>query len=133
MTQDEIWNTVKIHIEEYYSEYSPTQYERTRKFAESLIKTKVISSQGNLSCRVEIDPNYLKYSYIGNPFEPRIQNFNPATGYDVAMWANSQNHGGIYDDDFGRFWNDAMQDLGLKQGILAIMKDNLKQCGVSVK
>ncbi len=133
MTQDDIWDAVRFHIEVYYEEYTPKQYERTRRFAESLIRTEVIRDKNGLSCTVEIDPDYLRYTYNGEPSQPHIPHYNPATGYDVATWANHQSHGGIYDDDFGRFWNDAMQDLGLKPGILAIMKDNLRKCGVPVK
>lgn len=123
MTQEDIWEAVQFHIDEYYREFIPKYYERTRKFAESLIKTEVVKDKQGLSCTVEIDPDYLHYTYPGGY----------ATGLGVSMEANRGSHGGIYDDDFGHFWDDAMQDLGLKPGILAIMKANLRKCGVPVK
>ena len=124
MTQDEIWETVQEHIDAYYDEYEPKRYLRSFKFmSESLIRTKVVKNGTALSCTMEIDPDYLHYTYPGGY----------ATGLGVVMEANRGSHGGVYDDDFGHFWDDAMQDLGLKPGILAIMKDNLKKCGVPVK
>ena len=124
MTQDEIGETIQSHIDAYYSEYSPKKYIRTEKFKlDSLIKTKVVNEKGKLYCTVEIDPEYLHYTYPGGY----------ATGAGVAMEANRHSHGGVYDDDFGCFWDDAMAELGLKPGILYIMKKNLKKCGVPVK
>lgn len=124
MTQDEILETIQAHIDAYYDEYDPIKYIRTFKFqSESLIKTKVVNSGGKLSCTVEIDPEYLHYTYPGGY----------ATGLGVASFANQHSHGGIYDDDFGCFWDDAMEELGMKPGILYIMKKNLQKCGVPVK
>lgn len=124
MTQDEIWETIQSHIDMYYGEYDPKRYIRTFKFqTESLIKTKIIKDGNTLSCTVEIDPNYLHYTYPGGY----------ATGLGVAKLANQHSHGGVYDDNFGCFWDDAMTDLGHSPGILYIMKKNLNKCGVSVK
>lgn len=124
MTQDEILETIQNHINAYYDEYKPKKYIRTEKFKlDSLIKTKVINDSGKLSCTVEIDPEYLHYTYPGNY----------ATGLGVAKLANQHSHGGVYNDDFGCFWDDAMEELGLAPGILYIMKSNLKKCGIPVK
>lgn len=124
MTQDEIWETIQEHINAYYDEYDPKRYIRTFKFqTESLIKTKIIKNGNTLSCTVEIDPEYLHYTYPGGY----------ATGLGVAKLANHHSHGGVYDDDFGCFWDDAMEELGLIPGISYITKKNLKKCGVPVK
>ncbi len=124
MTQDEIWKVIQDHIDMYYSEYEPQKYTRTFKFqTESLIKTKIKKNGDGLSCTVEIDPDYLYYTYPGGY----------ATGLGVAMEANSHSHGGVYDDDFGQFWDDAIEELGLKPGILYIMKSNLQKCGIPIK
>lgn len=124
MTQDEIWETIQEHIDAYYDEYDPQRYRRTFKFqTESLIKTNIIKDGNKMSCTVEIDPDYLHYTYPGGY----------ATGAGITKLANQHSHGGVYDDDFGCFWDDAMEELGLKPGILYIMKKNLKKCGVPVK
>lgn len=124
MTQDEIWEVIQQHIDAYYNEYDPLRYRRTFKFqTESLIKTQIIKTNSGLLCTVEIDPDYLNYRYPSGYM----------SGLGVAMDANTHYHGGIYDDSFGCFWDDAMGELGLSPGILYIMKNNLKKCGVPVK
>lgn len=123
MTQQEIWETIQNHIDAYYNEYDPKKYVRSYKFqTESLIKTKIVKSSEGISCSVEIDRDYLTYRYQGG-----------ATGLEVVTYANQHSHGGIYDDDFGQFWDDAMVELGLEPGIKYLMKKNLKKCGMPVK
>lgn len=122
MTQQEIFEVIQRHIMDYYSEYTPKMYQRTWLFLDSLIKTEVIKTSNGLSCSVEIDRNYLSHKYDGG-----------ATGLEVATYANQHSHGGIYDDDFGQFWDDALAELGLEPGIKYIMKTNLRKCGVPVK
>lgn len=122
MTQQEIFEVVQQHITDYYHEYSPRMYQRTWEFLNSLIKTEIVKSSNGISCNVEIDKDYLSYRYQGG-----------ATGLDVVTYANQHSHGGVYDDDFGQFWDDAMAELGLEPGIKYLMKSNLKKCGVPVK
>ena len=121
MTQNEIWETINSHIEKYYNEYTPILYERTYTFAKKLIKTEIVKNGNSLSCKVGIDPDYLSFGY------------KETMGADVVNWANNHSHGGIYNSNFGCFWDDAMQELGLEKGILDIMRRNLRECGVSVK
>lgn len=122
MTQQEIFEVIQQHITDYYHEYTPRIYQRTWEFLNSLIKTNIVKTNGTISCTVEIDKEYLSYRYKGG-----------ATGLEVATYANQHSHGGIYDDDFGQFWDDAMAELGLEPGIKYLMKKNLKKCGVPVK
>lgn len=122
MTQQEIFEVVQHHITDYYHEYSPRMYQRTWEFLNSLIKTEIVKSSNGVSCSVEIDKDYLSYRYQGG-----------ATGLNVVTYANQHSHGGVYDDDFGQFWDDAMAELGLEPGIKYLMKSNLKKCGVPVK
>ena len=129
MTQQEIFKVIQQHITEYYKEpvfrngtsAIPMLYDRTYKLLNSLIKTDIVKSGGTISCSVEIDPNYLDYQYMGG-----------ASGLDIMLSANEQFHGWSIEGDM-RVWYDAMAELGLKPGILYIMKNNLKKCGVPVK
>lgn len=122
MTQQEIFEVIQQHIVDYYHEFTPHMYQRTWEFLNSLIKTDIIKTNGTISCTVGIDSNYLTYRYNGG-----------ATGLEVATYANQHSHGGVYDDDFGQFWDDAMAELGLEPGIKYLMKKNLRKCGVPVK
>lgn len=129
MTQQEIFEVIQQYITDYYKEpvfrngtsAIPMLYDRTYKLLNSLIKTDIVKSGGTISCSVEIDPNYLDYQYMGG-----------ASGLDIMLSANEQFHGWSIEGDM-RIWYDAMAELGLKPGILYIMKSNLKKCGVPVK
>lgn len=122
MTQQEIFEVIQRHITGYYKEYAPYTYQRTWKFLNCLIKTETVKSASGISCSVEIDKDYLSYKYDGG-----------VTGLEIAAYANQQSHGGIYDDDFGQFWDDAMEELGLELGIKRMMQSNLKKCGIQIK
>lgn len=146
ITRDEMFKVFQKHIDKFYGEYKPTVYKRTYKFLNSLIKTDITLSGNELSCSVRIDEKYLNYEY------PYTQRFKPsyphhydgrfASGYDVASWANGKfpwddysggKHGYTVDVGSGNgFWNDAIEELGGKQGIINLMKRNLKKCGVPV-
>lgn len=129
MTQQEIFEVIQQHITDYYKEpvfrngtsAIPMLYNRTYKLLNSLIKTDIIKSGGTISCTVEIDPNYLNYQYMGG-----------ASGLDVMLSADQAFHGWSVEGDM-RIWSDSLSELGLKPGILYIMKNNLKKCGVPVK
>jgi len=129
MTQQEIFEVIQQHITDYYKEpvfrngtsAIPMIYDRTYKLLNSLIKTDIVKSGGNISCKVEIDQNYLDYHYMGG-----------ASGLDVMLSANEQFHGWSIEGDM-RIWDDALTELGLEPGILYIMKSNLKKYGVPIK
>ena len=129
MTQQEIFEVIQQHITDYYKEpvfkngtsATPLLYDRTYKLLNSLIKTSIIKSGGTISCSVQIDPNYMNYKYMGG-----------ASGLDVVLSADQRFHGWSVSGDI-QIWQDSLEELGLKPGILYIMKNNLKKCGVPVK
>lgn len=129
MTRDEIFVVFQRHITEYYKEpvfkdgtsAIPMLYDRTYKLLNSLIKTDVVITGNSLSCSVEIDPNYLDYTYIGG-----------ASGLDVVLSANEQFHGWSIEGDI-RIWDNALEELGLEYGIRSLMAKNLIKCGVPIK
>ena len=129
MTQDEIFKVLQKHITEYYKEpvfrdgtsAIPMIYDRTYKMLNSLIKTDIVKNGNTLSCTVEIDPDYLNYKYIGG-----------MSGLDIMLSAEQAFHGWAIEGDI-QIWGDALTELGLKPGILYLMKSNLKKCGVPVK
>lgn len=136
LTQEEIYDVIRHHIERYYEEevFSPPDrsepdvYSRTYELLNSLIKTNIVQTGASLACSVEIGEDYLRYKYPGNPnWKGNI----PATGSQVASWANEGSHGGSVSGSIS-FWDDAIEELGGKQGILNIMKRNLKRVGIPV-
>jgi len=129
MTQQEIFKVFQEHITDYYKEpvfrngtsAIPMMYDRTYKMLNSLIKTDIVKNGNTLSCAVEIDPNYLNYRYMGG-----------MSGVDVMLSSEQAFHGWSVEGDM-RIWSDSLEELGLKPGILYLMKNNLKKCGVPVK
>lgn len=135
LTQEEIYDVIHKHIENYYEEEvffggssEPSFYSRTYEFLNSLIKTNIVTDGASVSCTVQIDDDYLKYKYPGNPsWKGNV----PATGADIVSWANQGLHG--YTVSGGEnFWDEALDELGGKQGILNLMKKNLKAVGVPI-
>ena len=127
MTQQEIFEVIQQHITDKEPVFRngtsaiPMIYDRTYKLLNSLIKTDIVKSSGTISCSVEINPNYLDYHYMGG-----------ASGLDVMLSADQAFHGWSVEGDM-RIWSDSLSELGLKPGILYLMKNNLKKCGVPVK
>lgn len=124
MTRDEIYSTIDDYIMAWYSDYSPSMYERTYKFADSLIKLDVSINGNNISTEVKIDEGYL-----GSVYQTGIH----PTGMDVAESADSAYHGIVgYNGVQGniRFWHDAIENMGGEAGIKAMLVSNLKKCGL---
>lgn len=133
-TQEEIYDVIQKSINEYYREYTPSFYQRTYKFLNSLVKPKVEIKGNSIECEVKIDENYLRYHYLGSNFSYDY----PATGNDVASWANRDvpgagNHGYTVDEgrDIG-FWDEGVQTLGGEIGIIRILVNNLEKRGLKV-
>lgn len=122
--RDIINECIQETIDEYYLEYTPNQYERSERFLNSLVKTKVVKIGNVLKCEIKIDEDYLNYQYYADG-KPTV------TGLDVVTMANSHSHGGIYDDDFSCFWEDAIEALGGQYGIISILKKKLAKRGLN--
>jgi len=131
-TQIDIFNAIQDTINEYYKEYIPRDYDRKYKFLNSLIKTEVIQNGNLFTCEVKIDENYLNYQYPSDDFDN-----GTSTGLDVVNRANDLLnpawHGQLIHIDKDRgFWDDAMQTLSGRNGIILLLKKNLKKYGVKV-
>ena len=146
LTRNDMFKVFQKHINKYYSEYRPIVYKRTYKFLNSLVKTEVVLIGNELSCSVKIDEDYLSYEYpytqLFNPSYPHQYDGRFASGYDVASWANGDfpwddypggKHGYTVDVGNGNgFWDDAIKELGGRDGIMRLVKNNLKKCGVPI-
>ena len=136
-TQKVVYDTLDKSINEFYAEYDPLWYRRTYSFLKSLTHTKVTKKGNTFVCEVKIDEDYLSHKYHGNDSPANI----PATGYDVAKWADRQsigfnggNHG--YTVNTGRndgFWNIAIEELGDVPGLIHMFKENLIKSGLAIK
>lgn len=125
-TQTEIYKVFQESLSEYYHEAVfdgssiPKQYDRLYKMLNSIIRTDIVKSGNGFSCTVEVNEAYLNYTYPGG-----------ATGQEVWEWANANTHGGTVEGNL-EVWNNAIARLGDEIGIVNLMKENLKKCGVPV-
>lgn len=126
LSQAEIYEVVQKHMEGYYNEAvfnppdktEPDVYQRTYQFLNNLIQTNITTKNGAISCSVQFDEDYFNYTYKGG-----------ATGFQVLEWANEQTHGGTVPGKI-EFWNDAMEELGGRAGIMKIIEKNFKKVGL---
>ena len=142
-TRDEIHKAIQQAIKDYYEEYTPSVYERTNHFLNSLVKTEIKQSGNQLWCEVKISEDYLSYAYpYTGKFDPSYpHDFDGrfAMGIDVVNWANRQfpdddfeggNHG--FTKDVGRndgFWDGTLEELG---EIILLLKKNLINQGIKI-
>lgn len=135
MAQKDIAACIQDSINEYYKEKvfsgglscTPDVYSRTYKLLNSLVKTDIVKNGNTLSCEVKIDDSYLNYQY------PNTMSWMVATGRDILMWNNeSGSHGGTIEGEW-RIWDEAMRTLGGDTGIMAILIEKLKKCGINLK
>ena len=135
LSQAEIYEVIQKHMEDYYNEAvfkngstEPSFYSRTYRLLNSLIQTNIITENSFVSCSVQIDDNYLKYQYKGNSsWDDNVS----AIGADVVGWANEGLHGGTVGG--GKpFWDNAIQELGGKSGIMKIIEKNFKKVGLPI-
>lgn len=136
-TQQEIYEVIQKHIKDYYEEKVfrggssaiPKVYDRTYQFLNSLIKTDIATSGGKVSCSVKIDMDSLDYIQSA---ETVINMINE--GYHAYVALNDSEYETPYDIPAkGRFWDDAMDELGGYDGILDIMKKNCRKVGLNIR
>ncbi len=125
-TRNEIYNTISDYIMAWYGDYSPTMYERTHKFAESLVKLDAVINGSSISAEVKIDEGYLAGTYsTGNNPTGRNVAETAATGYHGARGVGFHAVAGNV-----RFWQEAIDSMGGIDGIKAKLIGNMKKYGL---
>ena len=143
LTKKEIFKVISQKIFDYYEEpvfatkknpdpSEPEYYKRgqaDRSLMDSLTASH-ITKNGNLyEFTVGWDKDYLTFRYpvgFGN------SQYNGITGLQVLQAFDSGSHGYTVSGSHNYF-QEAIEELGGKEGILKKYKDNLKKCGVPVK
>lgn len=118
---------IQKYIDIYYDEYDPKKYERTYKLMlDSILIADVVQQGNRVSVQVGVDDDYLRYRYEGG-----------ATGEDIFSWASGlagdEHIHGYTVGGHVHIWEDAMDELGGREGILNLLKDNLRKQGVPIK
>lgn len=139
-SQKEIYDMIQEYIRDYYDEKVfedafgrktnvPKEYIRTYQFFNSLIKSEIIVNNGKLSCSVGIDTDSLDYVQSGDTVINMI---------NKGFHADTKLNEGAYQTPYSiasesNFWDDAIDELGEREGILNIIKKNLRKAGIPVR
>lgn len=120
-TADYTKSIIDDFIKEWYSDYTPTVYDRTYQFLASVVRSEVIRQSGNrLTVSVYLDKNLLHH----------------ATDEEgILQAADSGLHGSIYNhfedgERHVRLWSDAEQEIRDKELIFDAFENYLKNKGI---
>ena len=116
---DEVYKAVDKYIKQYYSEWTPSVYERTGAFLKSAFKTDVVKKGNGYEAVVYIDYESLN-------------KYKDTTGFQVVTWANEMKHGGLDVGTDTRVWDDAMDETIHSGQLLNDCVDFLRKEGFKV-
>lgn len=115
-----VYETLNYFLQDYYSGYEPSSYQRTRDFLYSAVKVEAQPYKGGVRARVYIDYNSL-------------DSYRSVSGYQVAKWANEGLHGGMEVDHKPHVWQDTIDNTVNNGELLKLAVEYLKNHGISVR
>lgn len=116
---ERIYETLNYFLQEYYSGYEPSSYQRTKDLLYSAVKVDAEPYRGGVRASVYIDYDSL--------------NSYGVSGYQVAKWSNEGTHGGMEVDHKPHVWQDTMDETVNNGELLRLAVDYLKSKGFSVR
>lgn len=116
---DEVHKAVDKYIKQYYSEWTPSVYERTYDFLGSAFKTDVVRKGNGYEAVVYIDYESLN-------------KYKDDTGFQVVTWANQGLHGGLDVGTDTAVWDDAIDETVRSGQLLNDCIEFLKKQGFNV-
>lgn len=142
LTKNEIFDVVSRKVFKYYNDpvfdgnsTEPRDYDRTGKLMESLTASHITSTKDGFQFTVGWDDDYLIFTYPGwnIQYGRGLSGKNAATGLDVLNYMAEGYHGGYSFFGGHKFWDESLNELGGKSGILNMFERNLRLCGVPLK
>lgn len=115
-----VYKTLNYFLNDYYTGWTPTSYQRTKDFLYSAVKTEA-KMIGN-KCVASV---YIDYE--------SMDNYVNATGYQVATWANTGYHGGLSVNHKPHVWDDTMDNTINNGSLLKSAIEYLKSNGFTVR
>lgn len=120
--EEEVHRCIENFVRQYYSEYSPTVYQRTYQFMDSIVKTSVKTKGSEIYCEVYIDTNL---------------DYKDATGQEVVEMINQGYHamkkfGASRDIKGTKVWNESMEFIDKFQIFINTFKESLIKQGLDV-
>ena len=117
---DEVYETLNYFLNDYYTGWTPTSYQRTKDFLYSAVKTEAKMKGNKCVASVYIDTD-------------SMDNYVNATGFQVATWANEGLHGKLSVSHKPHVWNDTMDNTINNGSLLKSAVAYLKSKGFSVR
>lgn len=118
---ERVYETLNYFLEEYYDDYDPKSYRRTKDFLRSAVKVEPKIKGNKVIASIYIDTDSLDDYYN-------------ATGEQVAKWANQGTHGGmVTSSKTPRVWDDTMDETVNNGELLKLAADYLRSKGFSVR
>ena len=117
---DRVYETLNYFLQDYYSGYEPSSYQRTKDFLYSAVKVEAKPCKDGVKASVYIDYDSLN-AYKG------------VTGYQVVKWSDDGKHGGLEVDHKPHVWQDTMDNTINNGELLKLAVDYLKSHGISVR
>ena len=117
---ERVYETLNYFLQDYYSGYNPSSYQRTKDLLYSAVKVDAKPYKDGVKASVYIDYDALN-------------NYRGATGYQVVKWANEGLHGGMEVDHKPRVWDDTMDETVNNGELLKLAVEYLRKQGISVR
>lgn len=122
--QDKVYGIIKRFVYQFYNEYDPTVYERTRQLLESLVQSRIVSDGKGYKAEIYFDLNSLNYTTGSQP-----------SGEQVMQAAEWGRHGamGLAVADFKgtSIWHEPLEILDAQA--INILVDMLRAEGIPIK
>lgn len=117
---DRLYETLNHFLQDYYSGYEPSSYQRTKDLLYSAVKVDAHPYKGGVRASVYIDYDSL-------------DSYRNVSGYQVAKWSDEGLHGGIEVDHKPHVWQDTMDNTVNNGELLKLAVEYLKSHGISVR
>lgn len=117
---DQVYQTLNYFLYDYYHGWTPESYRRTEAFLRSAVKVDAKPYKNGVKASVYIDVDSMNDYYN-------------ATGFQVAVWANSGLHGGLEADHKPHVWDDTMNATINNGSLLQSAIEYLKKHGFDVR
>lgn len=117
---DKVYETLNYFLQDYYSGYEPSSYQRSKDFLYSAVKVDAHPYKGGVKASVYIDYD-------------SMNGYRNVTGYQVTKWANEGKHGGMEVSHKPRVWDDTLDETVNNGELLKLAIEYLKSEGFSVR
>ncbi len=117
---ERVYETLNFFLHDYYEGWKPDSYSRTEAFLRSAVKVDARMEGNKAVASVYIDLDSMN-DYVN------------ATGYQVAQWANTGSHGGLYVSHKPHVWADTLDNTINNGSLLNLAIQYLRSHGIAVR